>query len=83
MATPKELYHVLHIMDVESELESPPAKSWEELEKDIVRLLQSDHFVEGDTLFLVILDGDRRLKDITHFDPDFMEEMQARAAEGE
>ncbi len=73
-------YQILHIMGgTEPELEGPPAKSWEELENDVVRLFASKHFMSDDGLFLITLDGRGRIEAITAFDSDFVDEMWRRA----
>ncbi len=73
-------FQLLHIMGrAEPEIEGPAAKSWGELEDDVVRLLSSGHFMADDSLFLITLDGRGRLEGITAFDPDFMALMEARA----
>ncbi len=73
-------YQLLHIMGgTEPELEGPPAKSWEELEADVVRLFASKHFMSDDSLFLITLDNRGCIEDITAFESGFMDEMWRRA----
>ncbi len=78
----KQHYQVLVMRDgLVPQLEGPRAKSWEELETDVIRVLKDEEFHPGkDNLFLVLLDTSGHLQDIEPFNEAFLDQMDDLAA---